>query len=123
MKYEVKGKVVMVGDVVEIGNFTKREVVVETGDDKWENPVKFDVSGKQLEILDGINAGDYVTGRFYLSGKRDKKTPGRFWVNLRLVEISVESRSGAKPDPEPQKPTAPVETPTAGTPEDDDLPF
>lgn len=88
MAYQITGKIEKIGDVVSspVKNgeqtFNSREFVLdttrfnpETGE-PWENHPRFDLSGRNVNIIDGFQIGQRVTVDFVLRGAKysDKQT-------------------------------------------------
>ena len=59
----IKGEVVFVDEVREYGanGFRKHQVVVETGDGKWANPIPVEFIKDTIELSQGLQKGQKVT--------------------------------------------------------------
>ena len=59
----IKGEVKFVDEVREYGanGFRKQEVVVETGDGKWDNPIAVEFTKDNIEKSQTLKKGDRVT--------------------------------------------------------------
>ena len=59
----IKGEIKFVDEVREYGNngFRKHQVVVETGDGKWDNPVPVEFIKDAIEKSQGLQVGDKVS--------------------------------------------------------------
>lgn len=70
----IKGEVKFVDEVREYGNngFRKHQVVVETGDGRWENPVPVEFTKDVIEQSQDLQIGDKV--------KIDARVNGREWT-------------------------------------------
>lgn len=69
----IKGEIKFVDEVREYGanGFRKQEVVVETGDGKWDNPIAIEFTKDNIEKSQGLKVGDKVT--------IDARVNGREW--------------------------------------------
>jgi hypothetical protein len=69
-KYQVTGTVHRVGEMQTIGSkgFTKRELVLETGD-KYKQYIGLECHKDKCSLLDDMNVGDVVTAHFNLNGR------------------------------------------------------
>ena len=124
------GQVHFVGEVEEFGTngFRKRLLVLarEVNTD-WPQYVPFEFVQKNCEKLDTVIVGQQATVSFNLRGNENN---GRFYPSLQGWKIDVAEMAGP-PQQAPPPPAPPVAAPapvaeaqpTAGLPEDDDLPF
>lgn len=102
------GKVIRVGETVNVSDkFKKRELVIET-DEKYPQSVPLEFVQDKIEMLDGINEGDTVTVSYNLRGR---EWNGKYYVNVQGWRLE---KTGSAPAPVVEN--DPVE---AG----DDLPF
>lgn len=93
--YQTEGRVECVGKTERIagakGEFEKRVIVVDdaAADAKRPNPLAFEASGDMAKELDGFRAGDKVTVRAFVNGRKwtDRNGNDRWFTSLRLVEI------------------------------------
>ena len=71
MKLTPRGEVKFVDEVREYGNngFRKHQVVIETGDGRWDNPVPVEFTKEAIEKSQGLQVGDKVSIDARVSGK------------------------------------------------------
>ena len=102
------GKVIRVGETVNVSDkFKKRELVIET-DEKYPQSVPLEFVQDKTEMLDGINEGDTVTVSYNLRGR---EWNGKYYVNVQGWRLE---KTGSAPAPVVEN--DPVEA-------DDNLPF
>ena len=67
----IKGEVKFVDEVREYGanGFRKQEVVVETGDGKWDNPIAVEFTKDHIEKSQTLKKGDRVTIEARVNGR------------------------------------------------------
>ena len=67
----IKGEVKFVDEVREYGanGFRKQEVVVETGDGKWDNPIAVEFTKDNIEKSQTLKKGDRVTIEARVNGR------------------------------------------------------
>jgi hypothetical protein len=124
--YEITGEVVEVGALFTKGNFSKREVVIKTPDDKYPQLVKLECTGQAADYVAGADPGDRLTATFDVRGR---EWQGRVYTNLVAWKVTVE-KTKRNQEPEPRQEAA--HTPQQGTfaaPDDrtpvqeDEIPF
>lgn len=92
MKYEIKGRVLAVGETKAYGNngFEKREVIVDCAPPqaRWNNPLPFTLSKERCALGDGIAEGDEVTIQFALNGREWNGPNGvRYFIDLSVLSL------------------------------------
>lgn len=107
MAYQITGKIEKIGDVVSHPlkdgeqTFNSREFVLdatrfspETGE-PWENHPRFELSGRNVNIIDGFQVGQRVTVDFVLRGSKysDKQTGEiKYFTTVSAFRISAADR-------------------------------
>ena len=120
----LSGKVNKVGEVIEVGNFSKRLLWLEIDlDSQYPQIVELEFLKDKTALLNPVTENSMVTVDINLRGKlftNDKGT--RFYNTLngwRLkVDLEAKVNEGKKSDPKTNKSEAPPETNN-----EDDLPF
>ena len=86
----IKGEVKFVDEVREYGNngFRKHQVVVETGDGRWDNPVAVEFTKEAIEKSQDLVIGDKVS--------IDARVNGREWTGKDGVTKWFTSINGYK---------------------------
>ena len=86
----IKGEVKFVDEVREYGNngFRKHQVVIETGDGRWDNPVPVEFTKEAIEKSQGLQVGDKVS--------IDARVNGREWTGKDGVTKWFTSINGYK---------------------------
>ena len=71
----IKGEVVFVDEVREYGanGFRKHQVVVETGDGKWANPIPVEFIKDSIDLSQNLQKGQKVTIEARLNGGNGRK--------------------------------------------------
>lgn len=120
MKLSITGTVGHVGETETIGSkgFLKRIFTLDMGNDKWPNPVPFELHKEATENAPMV--GEKVNVEFWLQGR---EWQGRYYLSAKVATWSGEAaKPTAKPTP---KPSAPSANPAAalGLDEDASLPF
>ena len=84
----IKGEVKFVDEVREYGanGFRKQEVVVETGDGKWDNPIAVEFTKDNIEKSQTLKKGDRVTIEARVNGR---EWQGRDGVTKWFTSISA----------------------------------
>lgn len=100
MKYEIKGRVLAVGETKAYGNngFEKREIVVDCAPPqaRWNNPLPFVLSKERCALGDGIAVDDEVTIQFALNGREWNGPNGvRYFIDLSVLSITKDGGEGA----------------------------
>jgi hypothetical protein len=95
----IKGEIVFVDEVREYGanGFRKHQVVVETGDGKWANPIPVEFIKDSIEESKGLKKGEKVSIDARISGR---EWQGKDGVTKWFTSISgykIQSEGGAPP--------------------------
>jgi len=89
--YEMTGVLVSIGETVQKSDrFSIREFVLETGDDKYPNPIIFQLLNNNTDLINAYQEGETLKISFYIRG----------WsrgVNLNCVEIGCELDRSPEP--------------------------
>ena len=92
----IKGEIKFVDEVREYGNngFRKHQVVVETGDGKWDNPVPVEFIKDAIEKSQGLQVGDKVSIDARINGREWTGTDGvtKWFTSINGYKIKKESR-------------------------------
>ena len=94
-EYHLSGEITAIQEPRTVGNnFTFREFVVMTPDEKYPQPICLQVGGKTLHILDDFHIGDQVRAEFNLRGREWQGDTGtRFFNTLSVWRMELlESR-------------------------------
>ena len=98
----IKGEIKFVDEVREYGNngFRKHQVVVETGDGKWDNPVPVEFIKAAIEKSQGLQVGDKVSIDARINGREWTGTDGvtKWFTSINGYKIQKESRQENVPD-------------------------
>ena len=119
-------------------NFTVQEFFLDcsefdrfTGQKKFDNKLKFQVSNSKIEELKKVNRGDLVKVQFNPQGREYDKQDGSGKghaqnLNAWKIEVVKAKEQATQPVQNNQNSAYRFEQPTTGSPaqdEDDDLPF
>ena len=138
--YKLTGKIIVLNDTQTFASgFTKREFVVETPDEKYPQPLKFESTKVGCDKLDAFRVGDEVTVEFNIRGNEYN---GKYYISLAAwkVEKTESARkmhgsdahneskaNGYQPQRSPNQGGAPPPSQTATADElddgSDDIPF
>ena len=92
----IKGEIKFVDEVRVYGNngFRKHQVVVETGDGKWDNPVPVEFIKDAIEKSQGLQVGDKVSIDARINGREWTGTDGvtKWFTSINGYKIKKESR-------------------------------
>ena len=120
-KYEITGKVKVIGDVQTFpSGFQKREFVVTTSDDKYPQDIKLEAVKDDCAKLDQFAAGDDITVSFNLRGNEYN---GKYYVSLSAWKFSDATSRASLPHT-PRNQSAPSQA-QSGQDDDDNesIPF
>ena len=126
---KIRGEVVFVDEVREFGanNFRKQIVVINTGDERWENPIPVEFKKDNIEKSKSLKEGQQVEIDGCVDGREWTGNDGvkKWFVNVSGMEINYLSDSPAA-DSEPaaaaeEQPEHVVED-TSPT-DEDEIPF
>ena len=121
-KYEITGKVKVIGDVQTFpSGFQKREFVVTTSDDKYPQDIKLEAVKDDCAKLDQFAAGDDITVSFNLRGNEYN---GKYYVSLSAWKFSDATSRASLPHA-PRNQSAPPSQAQSGRDDDDNesIPF
>ena len=67
----ISGKVKFVDEVREFGSngFRKHQIVVETGDGRWDNPIPVEFTKENIELSKNLQVGDEVEIQSRINGR------------------------------------------------------
>ena len=104
----IKGEVKFVDEVREYGanGFRKQEVVVETGDGKWDNPIAVEFTKDNIEKSQTLKKGDRVTIEARVNGREWQGRDGVTKWFTSIAAYKVEAEGGGTD----AAPAAPVQT-------------
>jgi hypothetical protein len=100
MKYEIKGRVIAVGETKAYGpnGFEKREIVVDCAppEARWKNPLPFVLTKERCALGDGIAEDDEVAITFAINGRKwDGERGVRYFVDLSVLSLEKIGGSAA----------------------------
>ncbi len=92
---ELTGKIISVGDEQQISDrFSKREIVVETGD-QYPNPLPVEFANDKMLLVAGAEVGDQVTVSAHVNGRKWESPKGdRYFISLRGYKIDNPAERG-----------------------------
>ena len=131
---KIKGEVIFVDEVKEFGanNFRKQTVVINTGDDRWDNPIPVEFKKDHIEKSSALKEGQKVEIDACVDGREWTGADGvkKWFVNVSGLDVNYLSddgpAKGAAPAAEPDVPDQPdhvVEDTSPTSDEEDDIPF
>ena len=98
----ITGKVKFVDEVREFGSngFRKHQVVVETGDGRWDNPIPVEFTKDNIELSKKLKVGDQVQIQSRINGREWQGKDGitKWFTSINGYKISVEN-SDSQEDP------------------------
>ena len=98
----ISGKIKFVDEVREFGNngFRKHQVVVETGDGRWDNPIPVDFTKENIELSKDLQVGDQVKIESRINGREWQGKDGvtKWFTSVTGFKITKEN-SGIESDP------------------------
>lgn len=99
----IKGEIVFVDEVREYGanGFRKHQVVVETGDGKWANPVPVEFIKDTIEQSKELKKGDKVSIDARINGREWQGKDGITKWFTSISGYKIQSEGGAPPTIEP----------------------
>jgi hypothetical protein len=110
MSYEIQGKLIVLGDTIEVSDkFKKREFVIEKeengGSKVWIDTIKFQAVQDKCDLLETLSIGDTVDISFNIKGNKwEKNEKVSYFNNLDAWKV-LKAQDNTAPE------------------EDDDLPF
>jgi len=98
----ISGKIKFVDEVREFGanGFKKHQVVVETGDGRWDNPIAVEFTKDNIELSKKLKVGDQVQIQSRINGREWQGKDGvtKWFTSINGFKISVEN-SESQEDP------------------------
>ena len=98
----ISGKIKFVDEVREFGanGFKKHQVVVETGDGRWDNPIPVEFTKDNIEFSKNLKVGDQVQIQSRINGREWQGKDGitKWFTSINGYKISVEN-SDSQEDP------------------------
>jgi len=99
----IKGEVKFVDEVREYGanGFRKQEVVVETGDGKWDNPIAVEFTKDNIEKSQTLKKGDRVTIEARVNGREWQGRDGvtKWFTSISAYKLETEGAGTAAAAP------------------------
>ena len=91
----ISGKIKFVDEVREFGanGFKKHQVVVETGDGRWDNPIPVEFTKDNIELSKKLKVGDQVQIQSRINGREWQGKDGvtKWFTSINGFKISVEN--------------------------------
>ena len=91
----ISGKIKFVDEVREFGanGFKKHQVVVETGDGRWDNPIPVEFTKDNIELSKKLKVGDQVQIQSRINGREWQGKDGvtKWFTSINGYKISVEN--------------------------------
>ena len=98
----ISGKVKFVDEVREFGSngFRKHQVVVETGDGRWDNPIPVEFTKDHIELSKDLKVGDQVQIQSRINGREWQGKDGvtKWFTSINGFKITKEN-TGVDEDP------------------------
>ena len=98
----ISGKIKFVDEVREFGanGFKRHQVVVETGDGRWDNPIAVEFTKDNIELSKKLKVGDQVQIQSRINGREWQGKDGvtKWFSSINGYKISVEN-SDSQEDP------------------------
>ena len=98
----ITGKVKFVDEVREFGSngFRKHQVVVETGDGRWDNPIPVEFTKDNIELSKELKVGDQVQIQSRINGREWQGKDGttKWFTSINGYKITMEN-SGEASEP------------------------
>ena len=95
---KIKGEVVFVDEVKEFGanNFRKQTVVINTGDDRWDNPIPVEFKKDHIEKSSALKEGQKVEIDACVDGREWTGNDGvkKWFVNVSGLDVNYLSDDG-----------------------------
>jgi single-strand DNA-binding protein len=120
MNYVFEGTVKILEELKEFeSGFKKREIVISSLDEKFQQDIKFEFLKDTADKLEGIKTGDLVKVSFNLRGNEYN---GKYYNNLVGFHIAKVTQ-GDKSEPSTTLPPVSTPSPAMAQADDDNLPF
>ncbi len=98
----ITGKVKFVDEVREFGSngFRKHQVVVETGDGRWDNPIPVEFTKDNIELSKELKVGDQVQIQSRINGREWQGKDGttKWFTSINGYKVTKEN-SGEASEP------------------------
>ena len=99
----ISGKVKFVDEVREFGSngFRKHQIVIETGDGRWDNPIPVEFTKDNIELSKGLKVGDVVQVQSRINGREWQGKDGatKWFTSINGYKITKESNEPNTEDP------------------------
>ena len=96
----ISGKIKFVDEVREFGSngFRKHQVVVETGDGRWDNPIPVEFTKDNIELSKDLQVGDQVQIQSRINGREWQGKDGvtKWFTSINGFKVTKEN--GEKSD-------------------------
>ena len=96
----ISGKVKFVDEVREFGNngFRKHQIVIETGDGRWDNPIPVEFTKDNIELSKNLQVGDQVKIESRINGREWQGKDGttKWFTSINGYKITKESSEFAE---------------------------
>lgn len=102
MKYHIYGTIIQIGDLKVFNDYSVKEVVVKTGDEKYPQYVNFSCGNKMIDRLDEFTINEEVSIEFNLKG-REHKESGRYYNTIQIANINPLPKADASKVWKPEK--------------------
>ena len=90
----ISGKIKFVDEVREFGanGFKKHQVVVETGDGRWDNPIPVEFTKDNIELSKNLKVGDQVQIQSRINGREWQGKDGitKWFTSINGFKITKE---------------------------------
>lgn len=98
MAYEIEGTIKVIMDTLRFDSgFTKRELILTTGEERYPQDIKLEFVKDRVNLLDRFQTGQRVKVDFDIRGGEHN---GRYYVNLSAFRIYPADGSPPPPAPE-----------------------
>ena len=91
----ISGKVKFVDEVREFGSngFRKHQVVIETGDGRWDNPIPVEFTKDNIELSKDLQVGDQVQIQSRINGREWQGKDGstKWFTSINGFKITKEN--------------------------------
>jgi len=95
----ITGKVKFVDEVREFGSngFRKHQVVVETGDGRWDNPIPVEFTKDNIELSKDLQVGDQVQIQSRINGREWQGKDGvtKWFTSISGYKVTKENTGEA----------------------------
>jgi hypothetical protein len=100
----IKGEVKFVDEVREYGanGFKKHQVVVETGDGRWDNPIPVEFIKDTIQKSKDLEVGNKVTIEARINGREWQGKDGitKWFTSISGYKVEVEGSASFSPQPD-----------------------